>query len=57
MEYRTKMDNLSTLLLWAFEQDEETGIVTVVPMNDKNIVIHGKKEAEMFCDILSQHFQ
>ncbi len=44
-------------LLWAFEKDEKTGNVTIVPMNGEQIVIHGKTEAEMFCSILTQCFQ
>lgn len=44
-------------LLWAFEKDEKTGSVTIVPMNGEQIVIHGKTEAEMFCSILTQCFQ
>ncbi len=44
-------------LLWAFEKDEKLGNVTIVPMNGKQIVIHGKKEAEMFCNILTEYFQ
>lgn len=44
-------------LLWAFEKDEKTGNVTIVPMNGGQIVIHGKTEAEMFCSILTQCFQ
>ena len=44
-------------ILWAFEQDEKTGFVTIVPMNSERIVIHGKKEAEMFCNTLIQCFQ
>lgn len=47
----------ATKLLWAFEKDEKTGNVTIVPMNGKQIVIHGKTEAEMFCSILNQCFQ
>lgn len=44
-------------LLWAFEKDEETNDVIIVPMNGDRIVIHGKKEAEMFCSILIKYFQ
>lgn len=43
--------------LWAFEQDNETGAVTVTPANGKWIVIHGKQEAEMFCRALIECFQ
>lgn len=43
-------------LLWAFEKDEKTGNVTIVPMNDEQIVIHGKTEAKMFCNILTGYF-
>lgn len=32
-------------ILWAFEQDEKTGFVAMVPMNSERIVIHGKQEA------------
>ena len=44
-------------LLWAFDKDEKTGNVAIVPMNGEQIVIHGKTEAEMFCSILTQCFQ
>ncbi len=44
-------------LLWAFEKDEKTANVTIVPMNGKQIVIHGKKEAEIFCNLLTGCFQ
>lgn len=44
-------------LLWAFEKDEKTGNVTIVPMNGKQIVIHGKTEAEMFCGMLTECFR
>ena len=43
--------------MWAFEKDEKTENVTIVPMNGEQIVIHGKTEAEMFCTILTQCFQ
>jgi len=43
--------------LWALEQDKKTGFVTMVPMNGERIVIHGKQEAEMFCNALIQCFQ
>lgn len=48
---------MASKLLWVFEQDKETGAVTVVPMNGDIIVIHGKQEAEMFCRSLTQCFQ
>lgn len=35
-------------MLWAFEKDEKTGSITVIPMNGNQMVIHGKEEAEMF---------
>lgn len=44
-------------LLWAFEKDEKTGNVTIVPMNGKQIVIHGITEAEMFCGMLTECFR
>ena len=44
-------------LLWTFEKDEKADDVVIVPMNGDRIVIHGKKEAEMFCSILIRHFQ
>ena len=44
-------------LLWAFEKDEETNDVVIVPMNGDRIVIHGKKETEMFCNVLIGYFQ
>lgn len=44
-------------ILWAFEQDEKTGFVTMIPMNGERIIIHGKQEAEIFCNTLIQCFQ
>lgn len=44
-------------LLWAFEKDEKTENIAIVLMNGEQIVIHGKKEAEMFCNILTGYFQ
>lgn len=44
-------------LLCAFEKNEKTENVTIVPMNGEQIVIHGKKEAEIFCNILTGYFQ
>ncbi|MBE7727303.1 MAG: hypothetical protein E7244_23800 [Enterocloster citroniae] len=44
-------------MLWAFEKDEKTGSITVIPMNGNQMVIHGKEEAEMFCGILTGCFQ
>lgn len=49
--------NATDKLLWTFEKDEKTGNVTLIPMNGKQIVIHGKTEAETFCGILTQCFQ
>ncbi|WP_455649086.1 hypothetical protein [Enterocloster citroniae] len=44
-------------LLWAFEKDKKTGSVTAIPMNGDRIVIHGKEEAEIFCEMLTGCFQ
>lgn len=44
-------------MLWAFEKDEKTETVTITPMNDAKIIIHGELEAEMFCNLLNQCLQ
>lgn len=44
-------------MLWAFEKDEKTETITITPMNDEKIIIHGKWEADMFCSFLNQCFQ
>ncbi|MDE6052489.1 MAG: hypothetical protein K2G55_01725 [Lachnospiraceae bacterium] len=44
-------------LLWAFEKDEKTEDIVIVPMNGDRIVIHGKNEAEMLCSSLIGYFQ
>lgn len=49
--------DIGTKMLWAFEQDKEAGAITIVPMNGDKVVIHGKREAEMFCNILTGHFR
>lgn len=41
-------------MLWAFEKDEKAETVTITPMNDPKIIIHGKQEAETFCNLLNQ---
>lgn len=42
---------------WVLEKDKKTGSVTAIPMNGDRIVIHGKEEAEMFCEMLTGCFQ
>lgn len=51
-EFEPKIENLelsdpmvAEKLLWAFEKDEKTGNVTIVPMNGDRVVIHGKNGA------------
>lgn len=50
-------EDIGAKMLWAFEQDKETGVVTIAPMDGDKIIIHGKQEAEIFCNILTGHFQ
>lgn len=52
-----KQEELNEKMLWAFEQDEKTGSVTVIPLNGDRLVIHDKQEAEMFSHSLIQCFQ
>lgn len=42
---------------WVLEKDEKTGSITVIPMNEDRIVIHGKEEAKVFCEMLTGCFQ
>ncbi len=53
----TEISSITEKMLWAFEQDKRTRAVTVLPMNGKKIIIHGKQEAELFCSFLLSHFQ
>lgn len=48
---------LADKMRWAFEQDDQNGAVTIVPMDGEKVVIHNKQEAEWFCNILTECFQ
>ncbi len=56
-QHTTENEITAEKLLWTFEKDEKTGNVTIIPMNGKQIVIHGKTEAETFCGVLTQCFR